>query len=794
VVSALGGADPHAQARELLAGHDIPVPAAFTPAQAAQLAESGDARLAVAARLAADGQVVQFLAGAPELLARYRNAPPAAAALISAAMDARRLGTGVGLPHAFLETAAPGYLTDTEWDALGEDWLEQALAYTAVPCNGVRGPLTRIRPRPAASRAPGSGSGDSGAQPEGGPGSVTGGTLYRLADYLDEFGRRHLADLVPPKSFWAAAVHAGPGDAVVLADAARARGLLRDAARLYVHATERDGCTGDRSRTYTGCAAVNTVRLMGTLCPDDPRPRRWAAAYCSLGDPYDVNELLGLTDPDTITALLARNPASRVALGHPGPVERLLTRLDDLGAQDQVDTLLARDPAAQVGTSDSYGLVELLPTLHHLGALGQVDTLARRAAATVTFDPLYRKSVFAAMTAAGARDHAATLAARAAVEVSFTDGDASKAVACVLYELHALGAGDAIRTLLARNPAEHLRDGGNGLELLAEALRQVRADEQIAVLNARMAAMADTGDPGALARMLFMLRATGGSGRIPELLDRIPAARVDLRRPIGLASLLRTLPMPDASAYVAALLSRSPAAHTTVESAEELLRQLRQLGADEQYETLAQRIAREFPLQDPARLRRLLSSLRYIESPGTGIVVPNPVPHLDLLLARDPAGQVDLANTYEVAGLIADLREIGAEAASVQLASRAVTGVPLDNPSGVALLLKSLPPGDLVARLLARDPATHASISYYENHQRHDVLFLAQQLRAAGAAAQADYLLRRLVAAGHFTDFCRNLDNDESLDGFRWGRDPDGTPAEPWKWDNAIQDTARAAP
>jgi hypothetical protein len=58
-------------------------------------------------------------------------------------MDARRLGMGVGLPQAFLASAAPGYLTDDQWDALGEDWLEQALAYTAVPCEGARGPLTR---------------------------------------------------------------------------------------------------------------------------------------------------------------------------------------------------------------------------------------------------------------------------------------------------------------------------------------------------------------------------------------------------------------------------------------------------------------------------------------------------------------------------------------------------------------------------------------------------------------------------------------------------------------------------
>ena len=124
------GEDRHAQARDLLAGHDITVPAVFTPMQMGQLGRAADARLVLAARSAPDGAVIQFLAGAPELLARYRHAPPAAAALISAAMDGRRLGMGAGLPQAFLQAAAPGYLTDAEWDALGEDWLEQALRYT----------------------------------------------------------------------------------------------------------------------------------------------------------------------------------------------------------------------------------------------------------------------------------------------------------------------------------------------------------------------------------------------------------------------------------------------------------------------------------------------------------------------------------------------------------------------------------------------------------------------------------------------------------------------------------------
>ena len=233
-----GGADPHAQARELLAGHDITVPAAFTArAAAGQLAGAGDARLALAAPAAADGQVIQFLAGAPELLARYRNAPPAAAALISAAMDARRLGMGAGLPQAFLEAAAPGYLTDAEWDALGEDWLEQALAYAAVPCKGARGPLTRIRPRPAASRAarpvPGT---VARSRPAGRAASPAGRCTGSRTTWTSTAGSTARARSPRPEFWAAAAAHALPGDQAALGDAAHARGLYRDAAQLHKNA------------------------------------------------------------------------------------------------------------------------------------------------------------------------------------------------------------------------------------------------------------------------------------------------------------------------------------------------------------------------------------------------------------------------------------------------------------------------------------------------------------------------------------------------------------------------------
>ena len=216
--------DQHAQARTVLAGTDIPVPPAFTEPELRDLprAAAADVRLQMAVAEARDGQVTQNLAGVPELLARYRHAPAAAKALIQAAMDARRLGHRTALPHALLAAAAAAYLTDTEWDALGEDWLEQALAYTAQPCKGASGPLTRIRPRPTRP-----GTRDGNDQRPGGPADPGGGPVYRLADYLDQHGRRHRNSQFPPAGFWAAvADHAFPGDQTTLGDAAHARGRV----------------------------------------------------------------------------------------------------------------------------------------------------------------------------------------------------------------------------------------------------------------------------------------------------------------------------------------------------------------------------------------------------------------------------------------------------------------------------------------------------------------------------------------------------------------------------------------
>jgi hypothetical protein len=339
-----GQDDPHAQARELLSGQDITVPAAFTADQVEMLAGTADPRLAMAAT-ARDGQVVQFLAGAPELLARYRNAPPAAGALITAAMDGRRLGMGVALPLGFLEAAAPGYLTEDQWDQLDEDWLQQALDYTAADSKGTRGPLTRIRPRLSPDDAP------------------APNPAWRLADYLDQHGRQSRRSIIPPTPFWTAvAVFAAPSDLGALARAAESRGLLRDAARLR----KRAGAHGNTRAIAALLTSLHSLHLTGT------ESAQWAAANATLDDA--------------------------------GAVAWLLWALQTIGAADQIAALLARDPAAHANLDDSYAVARLVQALRRAGAADQTKALAARAAAEANVDaPTCRRPATAGATRGGCR-------------------------------------------------------------------------------------------------------------------------------------------------------------------------------------------------------------------------------------------------------------------------------------------------------------------------------------------------------------------------------------------------------
>ncbi|WP_051817358.1 helix-turn-helix transcriptional regulator [Kitasatospora sp. NRRL B-11411] len=270
-----GAFDRYSRVRELLAGRLVTVPETFDAAalaEAAALAKAGDRHLADALSRAEDGRLTQDLAGAPELLRRYRNATPGARSLLHAAMDARRLGAGPHLSLVLLTDSAQDYLTDQEFDALTDDWAELALAELAKPVHGDEAPLRRIRHR-AGRRPPG--------KPSPGP-LATAGPFYRLADYLEQHGRAERRMLCPPASFWHA-VHDHivlPKDLERLADSARARHRLQWAQHLYQRAA-------DAGRSY----ALSDLAHMWEDVGDRARATHLAEVAASAGSTYALTWL-----------------------------------------------------------------------------------------------------------------------------------------------------------------------------------------------------------------------------------------------------------------------------------------------------------------------------------------------------------------------------------------------------------------------------------------------------------------------------------------------------------------------
>jgi hypothetical protein len=585
--------DPHAQARELLTGHSIPVPDAFTSDQARRLGETGDERLAVAAG-AKDGQVTQFLAGAPVLLARYENAPPAARALINAAMDASRLGMHQPLPSAFLDAAAPGYLTGTEYERLAEreDWLEQALAYTAAPCNGVRGPLTRW-PRPSRAAV------------------IEYWAGYRLADYLDQHGRRARSSHIPPTGFWtAAASFADDRDLGVLAGAAYSRGLLLEAARLRKLAAAR----GD------ALAAASLIRIMHSVHPGDDDPARWAAAHAALDSPAAVARLLEAfreTGAGEQVTALADRAAAYIAVDDASAVHILADVMREAGASEQaailtgrapehpdpdnlgairfvleaggdepVTFLRDRDPASLGFFDDPHLARRTLDTLQVMCAGQETTVLADRAAAQAVPGNLSAAGFLlgvlheAAAEARGSRgavpDDASAVGKLLGIRwegvgVHFTylydsEGAVNPGYSALsrLYArvLHPRSPPDADVPRRPKHQGASItgRGPGNALaDLWLHLPTHLHIDHQVITLlesATRYAALDESSDA---AFLLELLREAGADQQVAVLLGRDPAAHVALDNPYGIARLLGALRETDADRQVSSLIERLPA-------------------------------------------------------------------------------------------------------------------------------------------------------------------------------------------------------------------------------------------
>ncbi|MEV6060874.1 hypothetical protein AB0L62_12815 [Nocardia asteroides] len=436
--------------RRLLEPATVPVPPNFSGADLrAALAVAGqDPRLAMAAR-AENGMITQYLAGGPELIHYYdKQASVPELAVIEAAMDLTRMGHPNALPFTLLRGIAAGYIDDTTWDALDENWFETALTETGLRRKGTRGAITPITARPLDTD-----TSPARSRPRRPRRHTTnpGQPIYQLADYLNQHGRRTRDELIPPIEFWeAAAVHAHPDHQNTLASQAWHCGLYRDAAQLWKNAT---------SHGHPG-AAIDLVTHLHKVFPDDHRPADWAASHAATSDPSEVAKLLKVMAHtgwgSRWPTLLSRYPSAHVDPRSTSDVVELLKILSDIGADEEVAALLALNPAAHVDLHSTSDVVELLKMLSDIGADEEVAALlALNPAAHV--DPRSTSDVaklLKVLSDLGASEQvAALLGLNPAVHVDLVN---AFAVAELLIVLSDVGADEEIAALLARNPAAHV--------------------------------------------------------------------------------------------------------------------------------------------------------------------------------------------------------------------------------------------------------------------------------------------------------------------------------------------------
>ena len=343
-------------------GGVIDVPDQFTAAALEAAADAGDPVLAAAAAAAAsagqDGQITQYLAGVPDLLRRYKEpgGEPYGQAVITAAMDASRLGHASPLPAALLQEAAVGYLTGPQRTKDIATWRDDALAWATEELNGA---VRALQPVP--------------------PSSGTGVAGYQVADYLDQHGRRTRQAELGPSSLWDA-LTASASDLTRLGQAARDRGLYRYAAALWTTAATLGNTV----------AAGQLVTHLRQVSPGDTtRAAQWAVSNASLDDPWTVGRLLEALHEagadDAAHALADRAAASHASLDDPGAVARLLRALHAAWADDAAHALADR-AAANARLDDLKDVSSLLWALHAAGADDAAHALADRAAANARLD------------------------------------------------------------------------------------------------------------------------------------------------------------------------------------------------------------------------------------------------------------------------------------------------------------------------------------------------------------------------------------------------------------------------
>lgn len=166
-----GQDDRYGGDRKLLGLATVIDVASFSPAERRRAEHHAyDPRIRIALHTSTpEVGVTEVLAAGPELVRRWENSPDNACygkAVITAALDARRVGAHAPLTREFLAAAVPAYLSETQKATAPPDWWKEAIEYATKPVHGAAACLSPV---------------------SAGMGVVAG---YVTADYLHQSARR----------------------------------------------------------------------------------------------------------------------------------------------------------------------------------------------------------------------------------------------------------------------------------------------------------------------------------------------------------------------------------------------------------------------------------------------------------------------------------------------------------------------------------------------------------------------------------------------------------------------------
>ncbi|MFC5005358.1 tetratricopeptide repeat protein [Dactylosporangium cerinum] len=215
----VGQPDPYANDRDLLGfAQLIEVPETFSRAERrrGETLAGTDQRIRIALDTT-DAGFTQVVAAGPALIRRWEHAPDDdcyGKAVITAVLDAHRVGAHQPATNDFLQAAAPAYLTPAQQANAPRDWLDRGLAYATTPVHRATACLT---PVPASM------------------GLIAG---YTTSDYLRQHAQRTCRTAALPEPVWQALIahHHHPDDTARLFDNARRRGQPNHAIALYLRA------------------------------------------------------------------------------------------------------------------------------------------------------------------------------------------------------------------------------------------------------------------------------------------------------------------------------------------------------------------------------------------------------------------------------------------------------------------------------------------------------------------------------------------------------------------------------